>query len=104
MLFRSGEILGVPQSTLKYWMQNKDAIIRQAESSSDVLPKILGNRMFQQALKISLEFERRGIDTVSVRDLINLMKINIQYGRLLQGKSTSSVDHRVEPLYRPEKG
>jgi hypothetical protein len=93
------KITNCPESTLRNWWSQKDAILRLHRTYLDALPKLVALRIGQECLNIVEVIAKRGYKKMSIRDLTALFSQYTQKFRLLTGQSTSNID--VHNDYNP---
>lgn len=97
---KTSKMLDIPESTLRNWWGQKDALDKLANTCMEEFPKIAALRLNTEAVKIITELARRGYRNVSTRDLTNLLSQVTSKARLLSGKSTGNiaVGHFFTPI------
>jgi hypothetical protein len=89
------ELLGIPRSTLHSWWQNKEQILRLQSTVLDTIPSIVASKLAVETLRLVQNIALTGYEGMENRDKINLLNTFVTKLRLLTGRSTANVDHKV---------
>ncbi len=87
----TSELLQIPESTLRNWWGKKKEIECQANAAFATLPRQISLMLITEVYNIVTILKEKGYDSVSVRDLTQLLKVYVTSSRLLGGQSTSNV-------------
>ncbi len=91
------DLLGIPESNLRYYYQHKDIIEQQASVILNDLPRSVAMKISIELLHLIHSLEGT-YDDMSNRDKIQLLNTYITKMRLLIGKSTENVAVNYNPI------
>lgn len=93
MFTQVSKMLDIPKERLWAWWQNREMIVSQSNTLMNNLDKLAELGTGALIIGILAEFQRRGLNEISNKNLVYLLNTLARWNRIFGNKSTHNVDH-----------
>jgi len=89
-----GNLLSINRRTIRQWWMNRKSIMKVSEAVTSKLGDIVKRKLEVEILRMVVSMSKMDYEKMSAKDFFTGFKTVLMQHRILEGKSTSNVEHK----------